>query len=60
MITEVQWRNTEVAQTSLHLYTKHKGYIRYWIKQDSMEDPISIVMLWFLISLFIFYLAKDK
>ncbi|WP_227657152.1 hypothetical protein, partial [Klebsiella pneumoniae] len=25
-----------------------------------MADPISIVMLWFLISLFIFYLAKDK
>lgn len=24
MITEVQWRNTEVAQTSLHYTHKHK------------------------------------
>ena len=29
MITEVQWRNTEVAQTSLHYTHKHKGYVRY-------------------------------
>lgn len=29
MITEVQWHNTEVAQTSLHYTHKHKGYIRY-------------------------------
>lgn len=29
MIAEVQWRNTEVAQTSLHYTHKDNAYIRY-------------------------------